>query len=382
MKVIWVNIGMMMFRGGGENFDINVSKALMNQDIDTEIYSLVPVVTNASFLPPEHFESVTLVKTPWLYPITAFLHRYNFTRSLKGLRGVPRVFGQVMFELNVFVRLALRRKEEFVVITCALPLLACLLDRFMKRKAYVRMPGPIENIYDGFFAKRATGIIANGDAYKRIKDLGVSNLHHVNVGVHEFEGTTPDEVRAIRVRNGIQRNEVLMLFVGRLIPIKNVPLLLEAWASAVERGVRGKLLLVGDGPARDAVDAEIRRLAIDESVELVGFVGKRVLGGLYSAANCCLLSSVYDNFPNVLIESLSCGTPCIATDVGAVSDIVQDGVNGYLVPSNNVEAFTEAIVRIYKNSSQWDRNAIMRNVRSQFSWSRATAKLLGVCCVQ
>lgn len=106
-------------------------------------------------------------KSPWLYPFTQLFHRNKY---LKGIR----ILGQVIFEFRVFLKLK-KRDDDFIVHTCELPL---LVSKFTSKKAYMRMPGPLNNFYDIFLAKRCTGIIANGNAYEQIKQKDIVNTFY------------------------------------------------------------------------------------------------------------------------------------------------------------------------------------------------------------
>jgi len=379
MQVIFANIGMLMFRGGGENFDINLSKALQVLGHTTELYSLRPLLARESLTPPEEFQDVHPLKAPWLYPVTAFFHHYAFLRRLRGLRGIPRLIGQIIFELRVFLALFRRRDEDFVLLTCALPLLTFLTSQFLAKIAIVRMPGPIENFYDRFFSQRSTAIIANGNAYEKIKGIvGCDNLNFVDIGVFEFAECSAQQIAALRASLGIEPSTFLALFVGRCSPIKNIPMLIRAWHVLIESGSSGKLLIVGDGSDLDSLQHLAAELDLSQHIHFMGTKNKAELAALYRAADCCVLPSRYDNFPNVLIESLSCGTPCIGTAVGGIPTIITPRLNGFLVQSENVEELAEALRQMAINGDAFDRIKIQQATRASYGWDKSAAAFLEV----
>ena len=379
MKVIFANIGMLMFQGGGENFDINLSKSLRAQGHSTELYCLRPLLHRESLAPPEEFQYIHKLKAPWLYPVTAFFHRHAFLRRLRGLRGIPRLMGQIIFELRVFLALFRRRDENFVLLTCALPLLTCLTSQFLSKTAIIRMPGPIENFYDRFFSQRTTAIIANGDAYENIKEtVGCDNLNFVDVGVFEFAKVSAQQIAELRISLGIERSALLALFVGRCIPIKNIPMLIRAWHLLIESGISGRLLIVGDGPDLDSLQNLAVTLDLSQQILFMGKKSKDELAVLYRAADCCVLTSHYDNFPNVLIESLSCGTPCIGTAVGGIPKIIASGINGLLVLPDDVEALAGALGQMAIARHAFDRHMIQQTTLGQYGWDKSAAAFLGV----
>jgi glycosyltransferase involved in cell wall biosynthesis len=127
-----------------------------------------------------------------------------------------------------------------------------------------------------------------------------------------------------------------LVFAGRLTAQKA----LEVGLAAAERaGV--DLLVAGDGPERAALEA-----AAGPRVRFLGPQPRRRVLELYRAADGALLSSAWENFPHAVVEALAAGTPVVATDVGGVGEVVEDGVNGFLAPAGDVAALAEGIRRL------------------------------------
>lgn len=148
-----------------------------------------------------------------------------------------------------------------------------------------------------------------------------------------------------RVALGMPPEHKLILFVGRIEPLKGIDTLIEAVALAFKhrQDLRGHVCVaiiggdVSDDPAK--MSAEMNRLQAlraELGVEdLVTFLGKQSQTDLplyYSAAEALVVPSHYESFGMVAVEALACGTPVIASDVGGLSYIVEDGVTGFLVP--------------------------------------------------
>jgi glycosyltransferase involved in cell wall biosynthesis len=133
----------------------------------------------------------------------------------------------------------------------------------------------------------------------------------------------------------------IVLGVGRLVPQKNFPLLIEAFAS-VDRSADARLVILGEGPERPRLEAEIRRYGLDDRVSLPGFVQNPY--ACMSRARVLVLSSDYEGLPTVLIESLALGTPVIATDCeSGPREILRDGALGALVPVGDARALSDAM---------------------------------------
>jgi glycosyltransferase involved in cell wall biosynthesis len=130
-----------------------------------------------------------------------------------------------------------------------------------------------------------------------------------------------------------------LVAAGRLVPQKALGVALEALREC--EGVA--LVLAGDGPEREGLE----KLARGLSVRFLGAQPRETVFELLAAADAVLLSSTWENFPHAVVEGLAVGTPVIATAGGGVTEIVQDGVNGLLVPPQDPAALAAAIRRFF-----------------------------------
>ncbi len=152
------------------------------------------------------------------------------------------------------------------------------------------------------------------------------------------------ERAASRAELGVGEDEVLVSFVGRVVPIKRLHLLLEAVAVARSAGARVRLAVAGDGEIRADLEAQARGLGLGEVVSWLGY--RRDLQPLAAAADIAALSSANEGTPVSLIEAAAAGVPAVSTDVGGVAEVVADGKTGILVPSGDAEALSQALVRL------------------------------------
>ncbi|MGZ4412641.1 MAG: glycosyltransferase family 4 protein [Gaiellaceae bacterium] len=134
-----------------------------------------------------------------------------------------------------------------------------------------------------------------------------------------------------------------LAFAGRLTRQKALEVALAALALSSEV----RLLVVGDGPERAALERRSADLGLGERVRFLGARPRTQVLELLRAADASLLSSAWENFPHAVVESLAVGTPVISTSVGGVSEAVQDGENGLLVPSGDPQALAAAIDRYF-----------------------------------
>jgi len=141
----------------------------------------------------------------------------------------------------------------------------------------------------------------------------------------------------------------LVVFAGRHIPEKRAPAVVPAIRRAAQRlpGLRGRIL--GDGPERPAVLAAIAAAGLEDVVEAPGFVATEVVERDLARALCLLLPSSREGYGLVVVEAASVGTPTIvvAGEDNAATELVEEGVNGFVAPDASPEALAAAIERVH-----------------------------------
>jgi glycosyltransferase involved in cell wall biosynthesis len=147
-------------------------------------------------------------------------------------------------------------------------------------------------------------------------------------------------------RAGRDGGPIEVLSVGRLVADKGQGMLVEAMAELARRGVAATATLVGEGPARAALEARVRELGAHELVRLVGAADQDEMARRYAAADVFCLPSFAEGIPVVLMEAMASGLPVVATRVGGVAELVEDGVSGTLVPAGRPGALADAIERL------------------------------------
>lgn len=133
--------------------------------------------------------------------------------------------------------------------------------------------------------------------------------------------------------------------VGRLTPVKDQAGLLQAFALMLEKrpelGERARLIIAGDGPLRDSLAAEVRRLGLSEHVWLAG--ERRDVPEVMRAMDVFVLPSLAEGISNTILEAMASGLPVVATDVGGNGELVDPEQTGTLVPSSDAQALAEAM---------------------------------------
>jgi glycosyltransferase involved in cell wall biosynthesis len=137
-----------------------------------------------------------------------------------------------------------------------------------------------------------------------------------------------------------------MVFVGRLDPVKGVPLLLEAFAQIRARHPQARLTVAGDGRIRARLEARARALGVADVVDFPGYLDETQVAELLTRADLMVLPSFAEGLPVVLMEAMASGLPVIATQIAGVPELVVDGVSGLIVPPGDVTGLARAMDRL------------------------------------
>ena len=179
----------------------------------------------------------------------------------------------------------------------------------------------------------------------------------------------------LRRELGIAPDAPLVGNVGRLSRIKNHELFLEAAARVATRHPEVRFLVVGDGERRSALESRVRRLNLTRQVLFAGW--RSDLPGVYADLDVLALSSDNEGTPLVLIEAMAAGCPTVATGVGGVPDLIDDGVSGLLVPPRQAGPLADAIVRVLQDRHLAGALAAQAQVtaRTRFGVERLAAEM-------
>jgi D-inositol-3-phosphate glycosyltransferase len=183
-----------------------------------------------------------------------------------------------------------------------------------------------------------------------------------------------------RKKLGLSDDKIL-LFVGRIDPLKGVDQLLKA-VPYLDNFTRLKLIVIGGDEYSRAEVEKLQKLSaelnIQDSVTFQGLIKQDELPYFYSAADVCVVPSYYESFGLVPLESLACGTPVVATDVGDLKNIIRQGETGYVVADNAPINLAKNIASLLSRPPR-DMESILaiRASVSRFDWSNIAEKVAG-----
>mgnify|MGYP005755539295 CR=1 FL=1 len=239
-------------------------------------------------------------------------------------------------------------------------------------KVFIRCAVPPVEVYHHSLKTRFLSCI-NRWLYKGC-DLMIAQTEFMRQDLMRAYHMRPDQVRVIRniidkayIDRSIASEEIICLpngfnFVasGMLYSVKGFDLLIEAIAPIVKRHRNVFLSILGEERYetgyRDFLQSKIDALGMAEHVRLVGY--KENPYPYYKAANVFVMSSRKEGFPNVVLEALYLKTPVIATDCVDFTGVIQDGVNGFIVPKDNVAALSDALQKALSYQFRMDVNQV------------------------
>ncbi|GER00227.1 glycosyl transferase family 1 [Iodidimonas gelatinilytica] len=216
-------------------------------------------------------------------------------------------------------------------------------------------------------AERADGLITVCAALA--DDLAALGIDRDRVTVLrngvDLIGFSRDEAGASSLRTSLGIKGPVLASVGHLIERKSHDLVIRALAHMG----RGSLLIAGKGPEEAALRQLAKDLNVADHVHFLGLIPHAQLSAIYSAADVFVLASSREGWPNVLLESMACGTPVVATAVNGSPEVVQSPVAGRIVPQRTGEALAAAIEDILKAPPS---PAHVRGYAEGFSWEETS----------
>jgi len=213
--------------------------------------------------------------------------------------------------------------------------------------------------------------------------IAVSAAQKRNVAVH----MSPKSHENIRIiPNGVDTNVFYpaeqwkpnplaprIFFVGYFAPVKNIPLLIEAFALVQSELHEAQLTLVGGGEAQQVSEIKklINQMELNQAVAIIGYESRDEIARMMrEECDMLVLSSDAETFGVVLIEALASGRPVVATRCGGPEDIVNDTALGELCSPGDAQALAAAILKVARRLPQYNPDQIRENAVKRFAYER------------
>lgn len=336
-------------------------------------------VVVASSYKPHRLRPLRLAENFWAIPTDAFTAIDGFFRML--------VIGwRVLGERRIDV---IQAQDPFFT-----GLVAALLGMRFGKPVNVCVYGP--NVYDPhwianhrlnrLFApigrwvlRRVRGIQVDGRMTAR--SLVAAGHSPESVGVKPVVPSNLERFLAIDRTENAPGGVTRLLYVGRLAPQKNLPLLLAVVQRLKAAGCTAfKLSLVGEGPEEAALRAQAARDDLLAHVEFRGAVSREEVVGVFAEADVFVLTSDYEGFPRVLMEAAAAALPVVSTTVSGADEAIADGTTGYLAPIGDADALVTALRRLIESAELRQRlgAAAREHVRAKLDPATNTAGQLAI----
>jgi 1,2-diacylglycerol 3-alpha-glucosyltransferase len=147
---------------------------------------------------------------------------------------------------------------------------------------------------------------------------------------------------------GLSAEDVVLIYVGRLGPEKNLQFLLRSFAGVVQAYDHARLLLIGDGPERETLQDMVSHTNICDCVIFAGMVPYEMVPAYLSIADAFVTASVTEVHPLTVVEAMAAGLPVLGINSPGIGDTIRDGESGYLVQHEDMASFTAKMVRLVR----------------------------------
>ena len=202
-------------------------------------------------------------------------------------------------------------------------------------------------IIDRILARFSSRIIACSESIGTVleKEHGIAGKRIVTISngidINRFRNITPVDLSSTF---SIDDRVVKMLIIGRLQPVKGHLDLLPVLAKLKNEGLKFHLLIIGSGRLRDKIEGMVQELHLENCVTLAGF--RKDVPGILASSDVVLMPSLWEGLPLSLLEAMVMGNAVVASAVGGIPDVIDDGENGFLFNPGDSDAMAEKIKKL------------------------------------
>lgn len=298
--------------------------------------------------------------------------------------------------LLAFKLFVMRNKYDIVHFHGAsIPLIICLpLLKLLKKKVIAKIlasrlgteAGSLRGRYF-FIGNLLTVVIRRTDAFIAIsqeiadglKSDGVQPERIIKmsnfVDTVKFYPVNSEGQHMLKIALSLDKN-IVINFTGRIVERKGVDVLINAFAKIKELLASSILIIIGTGPDEDKIKNLVLKLGMNNNIRFLGHSSE--VAKYYQTSDIFVLPSYAEGMPNSLLEAMACGLPVIASRIGGVVDVVEDGKSGILFEPGNVSELTSAMIRLLKDDELRQRlgTEARRRILENFSIDRVAEEYI------
>ena len=370
MRVTMIARCLAMMRGGGETRHLAWIRELGLLGVDVDVITGRPLVFGGPRHPVNDL-SATMLRSPYMRDA---VYRWQNRRGFGRLTMLALHLDEEWFCRAAWRQIEARSEKPDVVHAHALHQAARV--RRTDIPVVINLPGAPHARYTADL-RQADALVADGWAASHLPAMLGCPVQRVPKGVDAelFRPDGPDKRRQLNIKG-----KRVIIAVGRLVPLKNLCLLLEAMRLLRDQSPLVHLLLVGEGPERGALERRASELGIDRCVTFAGYVPQADTPAFYRTADVFALTSDFDNSPNAVLEAMASGLPVVCTDVGGVREFVEQGRGGSLVAPRDAEGFASTLRQWLSSdvrraeAGEFNRRVVLQ----RFSWRASALRLLEI----
>lgn len=375
MKVIISTRAVYPFHGYGgmETYAYFLSKYLAEEDIDVEIITSlsekegnISKNPNYTFLPP-------FVNRKHTKPIRYRLFVRNCVKYLKKSDfAILHAFGVTAYDY-----LSVRNRKPVI----AQP---------FGSEEFKTNENLIKKIYSDFFIRKPKiYCMQHVDAIASLGEANTQDIINLFKVPKENIFTLPSgidlnlvagwlaDVKIARKDFGLEDSDLVLMNVNRLAPNKGVPYLIDA-LKILNNKLDVKLILVGTGSEEQRIKEQIIKLGLEDRIIHFKNIPNEKMFQLYTLADISVTPTLYEGGcpPFVILEAMSAGKPIVATNIPQISESIQNGGNGFLVPPRNPEAIADTVFKIYDKDLIEKMGRKSREIVKNYDWSIIAKKAI------
>jgi len=288
-----------------------------------------------------------------------------------------RFIGMIIFWVKIYQKLRTIKPDVFHAQSVSSGIPAWAAKKFLKIPYVVWGQGSDIYLPERFTRLTSKLILQNADAVlaltedmkQKMREICDREISVVPNGI---------DLERFKISSGDKKegNAKTIIFIGRLHPVKGVQYLMEAMAIVRQQMPDVKLVIVGDGVERARLEELAERLNLNDCIQFAGQVSQESIPRLMHQADVFVLSSLSEGLPVVILEAMAAGLPIVATNVGGIPDIVEEGVNGYLVNAKNPDELADRLLVLLQNDEiREEMSTNNRGKAELYTWDKVATKV-------
>lgn len=379
MKILFINRGLGTLFGGGESFDYSAARYLQKLGHQIILLTAVPFFRRHKI--QYHDVQIAVVAVPFMLRRTGYKLSSNYTQ-------LSALFFKLDELLFGYVALRWLRKHRYEQFDIVQVLSLTWLTKHILQKFGIPCvswlpgkPGRLQQkAIKAMMQYKHFALFTHGDTIRFVrKEMRITHVTEIPPGIElDCISRMQQDSHRIEFRNkmGLKVHDAIGITVARLIPVKNIPFLIEGVKHVVSKYPEYKHLIVGEGPLEEQLKVMVKHYGLQNSILFTGSVPHQDINSFLKSADLFVLTSVYESFSIALLEAMANSLPVVVTNTGYMSTMVKNAGSGIMVESSDVEHLYKAILYMLEHEQtrkEYGNNA--RKYAEQYDWNRVVEKL-------